>query len=220
MKEAILFFGALLVANVPAQQPDELAPKGVIYGTVVDQDGQPAKGISLRADCGKGPESGMVPRTKTDQNGKYRFVSLLRLGLCTVYADDTEAGYSIYSTPPTGSGRPAEVMLSPQQLKGELNFRLPPKAGFLYIHLTDRRTGAVIPGVDVKWVLKQDPNRLIFSGSSPSDRVILIPPNEDLLLHVTSWGFLEWNESAGRRKLIRMASGSVLELDVQLEPAN
>ena len=43
MKRALLLLGALLVANAPAQQPDGSAPSGVIYGTVVDQNGQPAE---------------------------------------------------------------------------------------------------------------------------------------------------------------------------------
>jgi hypothetical protein len=58
----------------------------------------------------------------------------------------------------------------------------------------------------------------MFSGSSSSDRVVLIPPDRDLLLHVTSWGFHEWDESAGRGKPIRVPSGNRLELYMQLEP--
>ena len=217
----LLLFGALLGVNAPAQQPSQLAPKEVIFGTVIDQNGQPAKGVFLTASpFSKAPTLGNLPRTKTDRNGKYRFEGLRWLGRCIVYAYDEEAGYSIFSTAPTDSGRPAEVTLSPQHPEGELNFRLPPKAGFLHIHLTNRRTGTVIHGVEVKWALKQEPNRLIFDGSSSSDSAILVPPDEDLLLHVISSGFLEWNESAGHGKPVRMESGSVLELDVQLEPAN
>jgi hypothetical protein len=162
MKEAILFFGALLVASPPAQQSDKPAPKGVIYGTVVDQDERPAKRLFLVATCGKGPQPAMLPRTKTDQNGNDRFVSLPWLGRCTVYAGDEEAGYSIYSTAPADSGRPAEVTLSPQHPEGELNFRLPPKAGFLQIHLTNRRTGAALSKMAVKIRSQLNPDQPLF----------------------------------------------------------
>jgi hypothetical protein len=62
------------------------------------------------------------------------------------------------------------------------------------------------------------PDRPIFMGSSYSNRPILITPDKDLLLHVTSQGFHEWGDSAGAGKRIRLASGSHLGLEVQLEP--
>jgi hypothetical protein len=76
MKRALLLLGALLVANAPAQQPDGSAPSGVIYGTVVDQNGQPASGMGLRAHPLGGGFGTMLPTTKTDINGKYRFENL------------------------------------------------------------------------------------------------------------------------------------------------
>ena len=57
-----------------------------------------------------------------------------------------------------------------------------------------------------------------FSESCYSNKVILIPPDKSLLLHISSDGFHEWNESVGKGKLIHLASGARLKLDVQLEP--
>jgi hypothetical protein len=228
MKRALLLLGALLVANAPAQQPDDFAPSGVIYGTVVDQNGQPASGIGLRAHPLGGGFGTMLPTTKTDIPGKYRFENLSSRGAYTVHADDEKAGYSEYATGlvreiPTGPGvygGIAQIILSPQQSKAEFNFRLPPKAGFLHIHLTNHRTGAPIAILDIKVTSQDEPDRFNFSEGCLSDRAILLPPEKDLRVHISSAGFLEWDESVGAGKLIRMASGSSLDLDAQLEPSS
>jgi hypothetical protein len=49
MKVILVFVGLFLLATAVAQQRDESSPKGVIHGTVIGQDGKPAKGIRLRA---------------------------------------------------------------------------------------------------------------------------------------------------------------------------
>ena len=220
MKIALALAGILLIGNISAQQSEDPAPKCVIYGTVVDQDGQPAKGIGLTAmPLGVGLGT-MLPTTKTDTSGKYRFEGLPWWGRYTVYAEDEKAGYASYASPPVGPGPTAEVTLSPQHPEAEFNFRLPPKAGFLHIHLTNRKTSALIKTMEVKVTSQEDPDRQIFSEGCFSDRIILLPPDKDLLLHVTSRGFLEWDESVGLGKPIRIASGNSLDLDVQLEPVD
>lgn len=116
----------------------------------------------------------MLPTKKTDINGKYRFENLSSWGAYTVHADDEKAGYSEYSTGlvrdiPTGPGvysRIAQIILSPQQPEGEFNFRLPPKAGFLHIHLTSRSTGAPIAVLDIKVTSQDEPYRFNFSEGS------------------------------------------------------
>ena len=52
------------------------------------------------------------------------------------------------------------------------------------------------------------------------DRVILIPPQKNLLLHVSSDGFREWDESVGRRRPITLPSGTQLRLAVELDPSD
>jgi len=88
------------------------------------------------------------------------------------------------------------VTLSPEQPEAEFNLVLPPKAGFLEIHLTNRKTGRVIEAVHVTLMGADDPKKQIFSMSGFSTHAILMPPDKDLLLHVTS-GVL----SNGRRVL-------------------
>jgi hypothetical protein len=193
-------------------QPGQQAVAGVIHGTVVGNDGTPAGEISLTAFTG--PQGGRLPTTRTDRSGNYRF-ERLSWASYSVYADDAKAGYSIFST---GPGPGPVVTLSPEHPEAEFNFRLPPPAGFLQIHLTNRKTGTVIPGLEVTLMSMDHPDRPIFVGNSDSNVPILIAPDKDLVLRATSQGFHEWGDSVGAGKRIRLASGSHLGLEVQLEP--
>jgi hypothetical protein len=67
-------------------------------------------------------------------------------------------------------------------------------------------------------MLTENPDEPMLEGSSESTEVVLVPPDKDILLHVTSGGFREWQESVGRGKPIRLASGARLTLDVPLDP--
>src|SRR5215469_15259703 len=130
-------------AQDQAQSPN----KGVIYGTVLAQDGTVAKGLTLNALPLGVPLGMALPWTKTSATGFYRFEQL-PLGRYTVFAEDEEAGYSSFSTGAGGAGRP-EVELTAERTEAELNVHLPPPAGFLLFHLTNRATGAPISGVEV-----------------------------------------------------------------------
>jgi hypothetical protein len=135
-------------------------------------------------------------------------------------ADDEKAGYSQFSTGPAGNRYPSEVKLTPEHPEAEFKVYLPPKAGFLQIQMTNRRTGLSISGMRVELMRVWDPQSPMFSMSCYSNHVILIPPNKDLILHVTSDGFREWDESVGKGKLIHLPSGTRLTLAVQLEPSD
>jgi hypothetical protein len=60
----------------------------------------------------------------------------------------------------------------------------------------------------------------IFGTGCSSNQPILVPSNKDLLLHVTSWGFLEWEQTIGTGKAVRISPGSRMTLDVELQPSN
>ena len=70
----------------------------------------------------------------------------------------------------------------------------------------------------VALMLQENPASPVFTMSCYSNHVILVPPDKNLLLHVTSDGFREWNESTGKGKVVHLASGARLKMDVQLEP--
>jgi hypothetical protein len=207
----------LLIVSALAQQRDDSHPKGVIYGVAIGQDGQPAKGIGLTASPGVAIFGGPLPLTKTNQAGEFRFESL-DLRRYTVYAEDEAAGYSIVSTGLLGHSDPSEVELRPEHREAELKVYLPPRAGFVQIHLTNRRTGDGISGMRVTVMSMENPESPLFTMSCYSNHVILVPPDKNLLLHVTSDGFREWDESVGRGKPLHLSSGTRLTLAVQLEP--
>lgn len=100
MKAEVIFVGLLLMAVAPAQQNDAPQPKGVIYGVAIDQAGRPAKRMGLTAEPLGVPLAALLPHTKTNDAGEYRFENLPWWGRYTVYADDEDAGYSSFSTGP------------------------------------------------------------------------------------------------------------------------
>lgn len=217
MKASLVFVALALFAAVVAKQQRESDANGVIHGSVIGQDGKPAKGIGLEALRLGVPLAGRLPFTRTNDVGEYRFEKIPWWGKYSVRAEDDDAGYSIFST---GEGRnePPEVELTPEHPEAAMKVYLPPKAGFLHIRLTNRRTGAGISGMLVALALMESPEQQLFSISCYSNHVVLIPPEKNLLLHVTSVGYREWDGSVGSGKPLHLASGARLTLDIQLDP--
>ena len=220
MKTKFIFPGLLLLAVATAQVHQQAVLKGTIHGIVVGQDGEPAKRLGLTAEPLVVALAAVLPHTKTNDKGEYRFENVPWWGRYTVYADDEDAGYSVISTGPAGNSYPAEVEITPEHPETEVNVSLPPKAGFIEIHLTNRKNGAVIPGMVLAVTPLEKPEFPLFTMSCYSDHIILVPPDTNLLLHVKSDGFREWDESIGTGKPLNVPSGSRLTLDVQLDPSN
>jgi hypothetical protein len=220
VKPSLALACLLLLTTVVAQRDDNSRPNGSIYGMVVDSEGQPADRIGLTAAPQGVGLGALLPHTTTDQRGEYRFANLPWWGRYTVYADDEEAGYSDFSTGSSGQSQPPEVEITPDHREAELKVHLPPKAGFLRLNLTNRRTGSTITSMRAVVMRPTIPPSLLFSISCSSTQVLLLPPDNDLLLHVTSDGFQEWAASVGNGKWLRLTTGARLTLDVQLEPLN
>jgi hypothetical protein len=223
-ENASVFLG-LVLFSVAVAQEHEPVPNGVIYGVVVTSVGEPAKGLNLKAMPLGVEIDAALPHTKTNDKGEYRFVSLPWWGKYTVYADDEKAGYSSYSTGPVGNNRPHEVEVTPASPKAEFNLSLLPKAGFIKIRLTNRGTGRTVRAMTIAIApLEKSDARLftdprVFTMHCSSDHVILVLPDENLLLHVKSDGFRERDESVGEGKPINVPSGAVLTLNVEIDPA-
>jgi len=219
MKTALGFVVLLMLHVTSAQRNDGPKPSGrVIHGIAVTEDGQPAKQIALTAKPLGVAVGAILPHSRTNSVGEYRFENVPWWGRYTIYADDEEAGYSSFSTGSGGNSAPSEVEITPEHPEAQLTVVIPPKAGFIYIHLTNRKTGADISGMRVALMTEKDPVLPVATMSCYSNQVILVPPDTNILLHITSDGFREWDESAGKGKAVRLASGTRLKLDVQLEP--
>jgi hypothetical protein len=184
---------------------------GVIYGTVVSKDGQAGKRLSLMAEPLDG--GGQFPSTRSDDRGKYRFQNL-PWGRYAIFAEDHEAGYS---DEVLDDRTQPSVEISPDHPAAEFRLVLPSKAGRLQIHPRNRKTGAAIPWMGVTVALTEDPRRSV-NHTCQSSEVILVPPDKNLIVHITADGFREWDESAGTGKLIFVPSGTGLTLTVQLDP--
>ena len=111
MRTVLIFVGLLSVATAAAQNPIDTSSKGVIYGTVTANDGMPAKNLMLNAEPLGVMLAMVLPWTKTDDSGDFRFEHL-PLGRYTVFAEDKELGYSSFSTGVGGPGNPLEVELT------------------------------------------------------------------------------------------------------------
>jgi hypothetical protein len=215
----VFFAGVLALFGAAGEDHGQSPERGEIHGIVTAQDGTPAKGLRLNAIPRDGAPLGMaLPWTKTDETGFYRFVRL-SFGKYSVFAADNNAGYSIFTTG-YGSEGNASVELTAEHPEAELNVQLPPPAAFLLFHLTNQKTGAPISGIEVTVMTAENPPKFIFSGSQSSADPVLIPSNKNLLLHVKSWGFREWDQSVGKGWQVLISPGDHLAADVQLQPAN
>ena len=196
-----------------AQQKKDRTRIGMIHGRVVSQNGDPVKRIWLMAHPLSG---GQWPGARSDDRGDYLFSSL-PYGKYTIQVEDNEAGYSTDLA--EESSEPAEVEISPERPDAAFQVVLPPKAGQLQIHLTNRRTGERIK----KWmsvtVEATEGPRSSESHTCKSSETILVPPDRNLILHIWADGFREWDESVRAGKAIFVQSGTRLTLAVELEPA-
>ena len=139
MKKRLVFVAFLLLSNASAQQHEQVLAKGAIHGIVMGRDGKPSKGIGLRAQVLNRMVVMPMPETTTGEKGEYRFQGIEWPGRYTIYAQYEEAGYSELGISLGRPGLIQQVELSPEHPEAEFNFRLPPRAGFLQIHLTDQK---------------------------------------------------------------------------------
>jgi hypothetical protein len=221
MKGRRCYLFALLLFSPAVSQQQLQAPHGTISGVVVQPNGEPARSLRLTARISfpTGGRSGDFPHARTNDLGEYRFQKLPLSGAYLIYADDEAAGYSLTSTGPSDSH--TDVEIAPEYPDATFNLYLPSRAGFIQIHLTNRRTGRAIRKMMTVWASPADkPGPLgSFTISCYPDHVILVPPDQNMLLHVKADGFSEWDESVGTGRPVSAASGSRLTLDVQLDPA-
>jgi hypothetical protein len=222
---AALLFGLPTAAqnHVGDRSQQNADCKGEVHGVVIGHDHKPWSGVNLILEP-DGDYDYVLPRTKTDQRGEYRFQRVCT-GKWGVFVEDKEAGYPSSGRLMNGflyGNRIPEVKITDKNLDARLNVNVPPKPGMLVVHLTNRMTQTKISSIDVELKVSRRQRTQFSCGNSGSstcvDDPFLVPPNQDVKLHVTSKGFHEWQESAGRGKLIHLSAGELVTIDVELEP--
>jgi len=204
-------------------QKSDAECKGVVHGVVIGQDGKSWGGINVILEP-VGTYGLVLSHTKTDALGQYRF-SDVSCGSWSVFIEDKEAGYPQSSRLMNwflyGVWSP-QVRITEKHLEAQLNVYAPPKPGIVVVHLTNSVTKAKIPAIELELKVNRKRDERTSCEDSPSstcgDDSFLVPPGQDVKLHVTSKGFHEWKETMGRGKIIRLAAGQVMTIDVELVP--
>jgi len=219
----LLALSAFGQGHISKQHRPETQCHGVIHGVVIGQDGEPFGGVTLILEPA-GDYNYVLPETKTDQKGEYRFERVCG-GKWGVFVRDKDVGY-----PQSGRqlyrflyGRwSPHVKITNVNLDVKFDVNVPPKPGILIVRAIDSKTKSKITNLEVELKVNRErdatfPCKGLGMSSCESDPA-LVPPNKDVKLHVKSEGFYEWKASAGRGKVIHLLPGEVMTLDVELDP--
>jgi hypothetical protein len=209
---AILLFATSLAYGQPATM-------GSICGTVENENGAPASLVRIVAIY-QGSHTGLYPSGKTDSTGHY-CIDNVDFGNYVMSADDPKKGYPEMGPIFYSSQRPnPEVHIAIENLKGHADWRIPYKAGFLEVVLTDARTGKPIIPMFFSLALQSNPKDGFMRGSSVSTAAFLVPPNENIYFTVNARGYREWPGDGTKGKLLNLLPGKTEKLAIALLPLN
>lgn len=205
------------------ETPRQMSCKGEIHGIVLGQDGKARGGIGLVLEP-VGDYDYVLPRARADQRGEYHFKEVCD-GKWSVFVEDKEAGYPHASRFTNwflyGMWNP-QVEITDKKSQAQLNVNVPPKPGQLLVRPSDKRTKSKIVNFDVQLNATRKRWMRISCGdrdtSSCDNYYFLVPPDQNVKLHITSKGFHEWRESPGGGNTIRVPAGDVLTIDAELDP--
>ena len=199
----------------------QIPSTGSICGTVLDENGQPAKDVLIVAAY-LGAHSGPFPASRSDDSGHYCLVNV-PYGDNVPAADDPKRGYpnpgfSIYASVSASKESPNVAHLSAEHPRATIDFRIPYKAGFLTIHLTDAITGKPQFALFYRLSPQKDPERNYMTGSQGAKDALLLPPNENVLLKVSAPGYREWPYDNSLGYVLNLLPGEHKTIDVPLQP--
>src|SRR5271169_1230241 len=132
----------LLLATLPTfpQTADSSQPEGTIVGVVLDEHGEPFKGVKvctymIGAPSGSKESRGDCPAT-TDEAGQFR-IDHMAMGTFGVEAIKPEDGYIAFA----GTSVKEMVTLTPRQSSATVALKLGPKPGVVLPRVKDKSTG-------------------------------------------------------------------------------
>jgi hypothetical protein len=215
----------LLLASLPTfpQTADSSQPEGTISGTVLDEPGDPFKGVTvctymIGAPSGSKEARGDCPVT-TDQAGEFR-IDHMAMGTFGVEAIKPEDGYIAFA----GTSVIKMVTLTPSQLSATVALKLGPKPGVLLPSVKDKLTGEPIISFQVSWEISDGPKGSHSGGETigPGIKRAIVPPEKYFRLTISAPGYKKWiyhdPSDPSRPALIRFQAGEEKELLVELEP--
>jgi hypothetical protein len=162
---------------------------------------------------------------ETDGSGQYRFQNVCP-GRYTVIADYENVPHAhshfspmliefLYGT------RVAEVKLTATHPRTELPVSLPPKPGVMHVRILNRETKQEVLKFSVQLKVPgqlESPELSFLFDTQVREHDVEVPPDKDVICHVTADGFQEWSESAGTGKVIHVGSGNEMTLEADLDP--
>lgn len=207
------------------QTADSSHPQGTISGTVLDEHGQPFKGVKvctymMDAPAGSKESRGDCPAT-TDEAGQFR-IDHVAMGTLGVEAIKPEDGYVAFA----GTSAKEFVTLTPNQQSATVRLTLGPKPGVLLPNVKDKFTGEPVKDFQVSWTLfdPDKPNSISSGGQFMRQgmRRALVPPEKYLVITISARGYRNWTykdtSDPTRPPFLRLDPGEEMELLVELEP--
>jgi hypothetical protein len=217
-----------LLTSLPtfSQTSNSSQPEGTISGTVLNENGQPFKGVQVctyrrDAPANSREARGDCPAATTDESGQFR-IDHVAMGATTVEAIKPEDGYIAFA----GTTVIQEVTLTPNQRSATVVLKLGPKAARVLPSVTDKFTGKPIVDFEVSWTIfdSDAPNSSTSSGQAirRGTRGAIVPPEKFLVLTISARGYKKWfyrdPSDPSRPAFLRLQPGEEKELLVELEP--
>ena len=194
---------------------------GTITGVVTNDDGEPIEGASLCTEVtyehGSGSSCGGA---QTDAHGQFSIrVPLRKIG---VFAQKPDGGYwpsaieiRMPKTGPTTGIK--TVTLTREVPTATVRLKIGPRPATLKLEVKDKATGKPVP-YNVRWIGVD--NAMINAFERPTSGELAIPPGVDVILTIHAKGYRRWFyiDPSTSQPTLRLASGEVKELEVELEP--
>jgi hypothetical protein len=225
MRPALLTL--LLLAALPTFPPtaDSSQPERTISGIVLDEHGQPFKGVEvctymMGAPSGSKEARGGCP-VITDEAGQFR-IDHVAMGTFGVEAVKPEDGYVAFA----GTSAREMVTLTTSQSSATVVLKLGPKPGVLLPSVKDKFTGKLATDFLVSWEFfdSDKPNSSRSGGQiiSQGIRGTIVPPEKYLVVTICADGYKKWfyhdPSDPSLPAFIRLQPGEEKELLVELEP--
>jgi hypothetical protein len=217
----MLPFAAALALVIATSAAAQIPNSGTICGTVLDENGDPAQHVIIVAHY-LSPHSGPLPTTQSYNTGKY-CMDTVPFGQTMLSVDDPDRGYpsmwnSFYNPKPLDQQTNNIADLSASHPEVTVDLRIPYKAAFLTVHLTDAVTGASKSSMSYEMKAEATSGDRTISGSQKTADALLVPPNENVLLKVGAPGYREWPYDGSPGYLVNLSPGERKTFDVPLQP--